>query len=194
MAHTFSASVVDSMQQISSGGVLVGADIDLTSALAGGLTIHMGPDSTTAVTAAGYAIVQVSAQASGDDDWADWETLTMGTTTAESEAVTGTEAAGSTVIEVASTTNLTVGDNILFKNGTAGNSEFAKIISVSTNTSVTVADGIKNAQTSSTIYDQAYRWPVRLPWGDFQRARVLYFGATGPTTMIQTFLNVMTAL
>jgi hypothetical protein len=95
-------------------------------------------------------------------------------TTSGSGAVSGTEAAGETVIGVASTTNLAVGQNIFFKNTTLANSEFARIIALVANVSITVMDAIKNAQTGSTIYNQAEFFNAQLDLASMSRIRVVY--------------------
>jgi hypothetical protein len=80
--------------------------------------------------------------------------------------VSGTVAAGATAITVASTTNLAAGDLIFIDNGTIGNSEWARIKSISLNTSVTVEDALVNAATGCTIYDSAEIYaPVAIPEG-----------------------------
>ena len=121
----------------------------------------------------------------GEDKWIDIPIGRIPTTASEGESVTGTEAAGATVIEVASTLNLEVGDKVLLKNSTAGNSEFGTIVSVVTNTSITLLDGITNAQTGSTIYDNAVEIYAHLNLEGVKRLRVaLLSGTSGQSYMV----------
>lgn len=146
------------------------------------VTIHMRHSSVeaTANTNPGSFIVQTSAKTSGDDAWTDYAQFTASVVTDNTEAVTGTEAAGATVIECASTTGYTALTNIYFKNSTLENSEWGKIKSIVANTSVTVVDGLTNAQTGSTMHNNAEHFQCVIP-ASTVRYRVLFMheGATG---------------
>lgn len=117
--------------------------------------IHFGRRATTALTAGAQFRIEASSKSSGDGHWYPLFIYTTDIAAAESEAVSGTVNAGTNVITVASTTNLTAGDIIYIDNGTIANSEWGRIKSISTNTSVTIEDNLVNAQTGATLYDQA---------------------------------------
>jgi hypothetical protein len=177
------------IQQIASNGQLPSSAIDVSGKMSMTLWAWLGRDDTGgALTNPVIVRVQATPEAAGDRYWQDVRTVTSFVTTPDSEAVSGTEAAGQTVISVASTTGLTVGQVILFKHSTIGNSEFGQIIAVVTNTSVTLRDGLTNAQTGSTIYNQAQSWVFSLDLMTLSAQRVrLVFDAsdTGRTVVAE---------
>jgi hypothetical protein len=102
--------------------------------------------------------------------------------------VTGTEAAGATVIEVASTTDLVVGGLIFFKNTTLANSEWRRILAVVANTSITV-EALTNDQTGSTIYSQAERFVWSREIMAIGRLRLVAdCASTGRTVVVQAWM------
>lgn len=185
------ATSVLTLQQIASNAVVISSVQSVTTKFAAQLGVHLGRDDTTGVLASGVIFrAEGSMKSSGDDQWFPLAEYTSGTATPEAEALTGTEAAGSTVLEVASTTNLAVFDIILIKNGTIANSEWARIKAVSTNVSITVEDAITNTQTGSTVYDQAEFWSPVLDLLNITRIRLVANGAgTGRTVVVEAFMN-----
>ncbi|MEP7197245.1 MAG: hypothetical protein ABI851_12055 [Saprospiraceae bacterium] len=141
-----------SLQNIAASTVVVGSAFDFGTKLGGIIGVRFGRRSATASSAGCNIRLECSFHASLDNSWYPFAVLTTSFALVESEAVTGTVASGQKVITVASTTNLIAGGIIFISNGTAGNSEWARIVSVVTNTSVTIEDNLVNAQTSSTIY------------------------------------------
>jgi len=182
---TKTTNALFTMQQVASNTVLKSSAIDVSTKWAADICLKIGKDNTGAFSNAWDVVAQISPEASGDDKWIDIPIGRIPTTASEGESVTGTEAAGATVIEVASTLNLEVGDKVLLKNSTAGNSEFGTIVSVVTNTSITLLDGITNAQTGSTIYDNAVEIYAHLNLEGVKRLRVaLLSGTSGQSYMV----------
>jgi hypothetical protein len=147
---------------------------------------------TTATTpAAGTRIVVEADTESTGNSWVPVATLITGPLLAELEALTGTIAAAATVLTCASTTNFGPRTELIFiRNTTLANSEWAEVTTISSNASVTVKDGIVNAQTGSTIYDQASRFLIQFDCSGFSRYRVIVDNnnqATGPTVAVQSF-------
>ncbi len=170
--------------------VTAGSAVTLTTgAVTAAVSLWFAQSTTTAPASGTRLILQGDDQTSGNSTWVDLITFVTGTTAAESEAVSGTEAAGSTVIEVASTANLgTRTEDIFFKNSTLGNSEWAKLVSIVSNTSITLLDALTNAQTSSTIYDQAANYILNVPVDGLKRLRLIVdnnYQATGPTVAVK---------
>lgn len=144
-----------SLQSVASGAVLISSAIDVSTKIAATLFIHFGRRATSALTVGAQFRIEASSKSSGDGHWFPIFIYTTDVVASESEAVSGTVSAGTNVITVASTTNLVVGDIIYIDNGTIANSEWGRIKSVVTNTSVTIEDNLVNAQTGATIFDQA---------------------------------------
>jgi len=189
------ATSVLSLQQMAALGTLKSAVQTVTTKFAAQLGVHLGRDDTGGALPVGVTFrVEASMKSSGDDQWFPLAEYTSGTTTPSDELLTaGSEPAGSTVLECANTTGFTAGDLILIKNTTIANSEFARIVSIVTNTSVTVLDAITNAQTGSTIYDQAEFWSPVVDLLNVTRLRLhadaSFTGGTGRTVVIEAYMN-----
>lgn len=129
---------------------------DIINGLAVSIVIEISPETTNAD---GTEIRIESSQASsGDEDWVILSTFLSTKSAVNSNAVDGTEAAGQTVIEETTTTNLAEGQLIFFKNGTIANSEIGILEDLTGSTSFELLEGITNAQTSSTWYNQAEKF------------------------------------
>jgi len=157
--------------------VAISSVVDVSTKLGALINIFFGRRSATAAGAGVNIFIEGSTFASGDDNWTTLAQLTTEFAACEAEAVTGTVAAGATVITCASTTNLTAGDYIYIDNSTIANSEWRRIKSISTNTSVTVIDALTNAQTSSTMYDAAQTYAVSLDLSRVMRLRIVFDGS-----------------
>lgn len=188
---------VDEWAAITATSVREGATVDISDAYDAILYVDLAATSETAHE--GTMIrVQISPTTSGDETWTDLGgPIIFGVGTAAAEAVSGTESAGQTVIEVASTTGYTVDLNVnrwvFFLNGTVANSELGYMTAFSANTSITVADGITNAQTSSTIYNTARRYAVPLPLSA-NRVRVIYdnnYDADGTASQVHSHAYIV---
>ena len=143
-----------SLQSVASAAVLISSAIDVSTVIAATMFIHFGRRATTALTVGTNIRIEGSSKSSGDGHWYPLFIYVSDIALAETEAVSGTVNAGTNVITVASTSNLTAGDIIYIDNGTIGNSEWGRIKSISVNTSVTIEDNLVNAQTGAAIFDQ----------------------------------------
>ena len=178
-----------SLQSVASNSVVISSAVDVSSKLAATVFIHFGRRATTALTEGMEFRVEASSQSSGDGHWYPLAAFKTNTTAAESEAVSGTVNSGTNVITVASTTNLVAGDVIFIDNGTIGNSEWGRIKSISTNTSVTIEDNLVNAQTSAMIYDQAEMFVAQLDLSAIGRIRLVADGRnTGQAVAVEAHL------
>lgn len=145
-----------SLQEIAANGVVVGtAKGIMHDASACKIWIRFGRRAATALTASINFRVETSPDSSGNT-WNPHVTLStqLGASVAD-QAVNGTVAAGATVITMADTTGFVAGDIIYIENSTVANSEWARIKSISAGVSVTVEEALINAQTGSTVFDQA---------------------------------------
>lgn len=143
-------------QTLSSNTVFISTAFDCSTKLAASIYIRFGRKATTALTEGVEFRVEVSGL--GASTASHWNTIASYKTAiaaAESEAVSGTVSSGTNVITVASTTNLARADIVVLVNSTIGNSEWGRVKSISSNVSITIEDNLVNAQTGSTIYDQA---------------------------------------
>lgn len=180
-------------QSLASNTVYVSSEIDVATKLACFLAIKFGRRATTALTEGVEFRVEASGKASGDGDWHTIYSYKTAVATAESEAVSGTVSSGTNVITVASTTNLARADIVYIDNSTIGNSEWGRVKSIVAATSITIEDNLVNAQTGSTIYDQAEILPaIFVDCTAFKRLRVVVDGSnTGQAVAFE--INYVTA-
>lgn len=165
------------LQSVAASTVLKSAAIDVSGKFAATVFIHFGRRAATAAGSAVIFRVEASSKASGDGHW--YQLASIGTAFAacEAEAVNGTVGSGTNVITVAATANLAAPDIIFIDNGTIANSEWARIKSIVANTSVTIEDNLVNAQTGSTIYDQAEMFAMTFDLLAIGRIRVVVDGS-----------------
>lgn len=104
-------------------------------------------------------------------------------TTPDTEAISGAEAIGQTVIEVASTTGFVAGDLLYIQDaGTLADSEWGECQEVVTNTSIDLVDGLTVAKDSSdVIWNDASKFVCALDLSGIESFRVLWSheGAAG---------------
>lgn len=174
-----------------------GSSVDVSTAYAGKVHIQMGRGTGTAFTTAPNILLQYTAVASSPtaDDWSTEQTFVpaLGASIG-SQAVSGTEAAGQTVVSLAAGTNFAAGDYVFFHNTTIANSEWSRVQSVSA-ADLTISEGLVNAQTGSTCRDQAeeYFWDMDLT--SVQRLRIVVNGAgSGQAVIVRARIALVTGL
>jgi hypothetical protein len=178
-----------SLQSVASNTVVISSAQDVSTKLAATVFIHFGRRAATALTEGMEFRVEASSKSSGDGHWYPLAVFKTAIAASETEAVSGTVSSGTNVITVASTTNLVAGDLIYIDNGTIANSEWGRIKSIATNTSVTIEDNLVNAQTSSTIYDQAEFFAAQLDLTAVGRLRLVVDGRnTGQAVAVEAHM------
>lgn len=159
-------STLFALASTAASSVAISSAVDVSTKMGGMVYVRFGRRSATAAGAGVNIRLEASHASSGDNSWYPFYIYTTTAAACESEAVSGTVSSGTNVITVASTTNLAAGDIIYIDNGTIGNSEWGRIKSIVTNTSVTIEDNLVNAQTGATLYDSAEILPaVPIPAG-----------------------------
>lgn len=139
---------------------IIGTPQSVASYLMGDIYVWVANIEVTAnVTGVGVFILGTY-NPSGDEDWFVLREFLGTVTAAETEAMTATEAAGETVMAVGSTTNLVVGGTIYLQDASVlGDGEWAQIVAVVTNTSVTLMHGLGTGKDASDfIWSQAQRF------------------------------------
>lgn len=160
-----------------------GTPVAVATYLSGVITIKIANVETTANATGVMVWIQGSFETTGDDAWFDLVTFDGSTTAAETEAMTATEPVAETVLACASTANLTVGDWIYVQDASVvGDGEWHKIVSVNTNTSITIAYGLANQKDSSDfIWTEADVFTAQINCEGLKRVNVLvvHESATG---------------
>jgi hypothetical protein len=178
-----------SLQSLASNSVVISSAQDVSTKLAATVFIHFGRRAATALTEGVEFRIEASAKSSGDGFWWPLAAFKTAIAAAESEAVSGTVSAGTNVITVAATSGLVAGDLVYIDNGTIGNSEWGRVKSISTNTSITIEDNLLNAQTGATIYDQAEYFAAQIDLTAVGRIRVVADGRnTGQAVAVEALM------
>jgi len=184
-----------SVQSVASNTVVASSAVDVSTKYAAFVGIHFGRRTTSALTVGAKVRIEGSYKTSGDGHWYSLAEFQSAVTAAESEAVSGTVSSGTNVITVASTTNLTAGDYVYIDNGTIANSEWGRVKSISTNTSITIEDNLVNAQTGATIYDNAEFFAVMLDLSAILRIRLVAdFSQTGQACAVEAYMSTADSL
>lgn len=198
MAKTTEGAAVDACQEIAQNTILEGATFTLSAAYETMLHIWFALSNATAHTGTKIRI-QVSAAASGDEDWTDFMTFVSITGTTNLEVITNNPlAAAGTSITVASTTGYTAGSWIFLEDvGTFANSEWCFVTVVTTNTSLTTMDGVTRQHAVNSICNSvADTYTISLPAATL-RCRVVYdntYDADGATVAVRSSISKVTAL
>ena len=183
------------LQEVTAGTVVVSSELSIAPVIACWLTIHFGRVVATALTGPVRFRLDGRVRGTGPGYWFPLFEAWSGTTACEAEALSGAEIAGATVLEVASTANLTVHDLIFIKNTTIANSDWQRIRAITTNTSVTLEDpdGLRNAQSSaSTLYNFAERFSELIDLSAVETVRFVCNGASsGVNFAVEVVINTL---
>lgn len=152
----------------------VGSAVDVSTYYGADVRIRMGRATGSAFTVGPKFRIEGSYASSPTAD--QWAVLAqfqaaLGASLA-SQAVSGTEAAGQTVVTLAAGTAFAAGDYVFFHNGTLGNSEWSRVNSVS-GADLTLEEAIVNAQTGATCRDQAEQYHALLDLTSIQKIRLV---------------------
>lgn len=179
---------------------LVGAAIDCRTKRAAIIFLYHGYVEDTADTNPGKFLVQVRPDAGDGSVTENWITVFEGTargTDPDAFAPSASESVGATVIEVPSTAGAAIEDELYYQDrnggsptttgvvtltGAEADSEWCKCRKFSSNTSITLVDGITNAKDSSDqIKNDASKWVIALDLNGIESFRVVWMheGATG---------------
>lgn len=156
----------------------VGSAVDVSTYYAADVKIRMGRGTGTAFTTAPTFRIEKCYLASPTaNDWisaAEFQ-CAVGATLA-SQAVSGTEAIGQTVVTLAAGTNFAANDYVFFHNTTIANSEWSRVVSVSS-ADLTLEEAIVFAQTGATCRDQAEQYNAQLDLTGVQKLRLVVSGS-----------------
>ena len=179
-------TVLFAIASVASNSVTVGSAVSVATFYAVDVRIRMGRGTGTAFTAA--PIFRLEGTYDSTSPTADqWVVLAqfqpvVGASIG-SQAVSGTEAAGQTVVSLAAGTNFAAGDYVFFHNTTIGNSEWCRVKSV-TGADLTIEEGLVNAQTGSTCRDQAEQYHALIDCTSLQALRLVVDGNSSGQAVI----------
>lgn len=182
-----------SVQNLANNTVLISSAQDVSSKFRATVFVWIGRDTTTSLTAPVNVRVQASAKSSGDDTWADVAFVQTQIATAGTNALSGSSNASGQKTLTAASTNWSVsfasGDYVFIKNGTIGNSEFARLKQVTAATTVDAFDNLTNTQTSANVYNKAEMFTFDIDVLAIGRIRVAVDTlGTGQAVNVQSFM------
>jgi hypothetical protein len=177
--------------------VVHSGELDCSLHAASHLAIQAFLDTTTAHTGTEF-IVEVSSNTSGDEDWCEWCRFVGLIGTAVKQDITNNPlAAAGTSVTIGATANFTVGLLVALEDATLANSELVRITAVTTNTSVTLLDGVTNEHANTCdLYNLAMTQVIMLA-PSVMRARVVVnngYHAAGSTLNYKLRINKVTSL
>ena len=197
MAVTKGSEAVDAWAEIAQNAIREGATKDLDPNYVSTIHIDIALTSETAHTGT-QIIIQISTSDADDEFWQDFDEVIGPTGTANKEDITNNPlAAAATTITVASTTGYTTTGWRFLEDATLANSELVWENGYTTDTNITIQDGVKREHANTAdLYNIAKTYPVLLPM-TARRARVLYnnkYDADGATVATRTRLTKVTAV
>lgn len=185
ISKTTGITVLTLQKQTAAPRVVISDSIDVSTKMSMSFFIRLGRQTETAFTASVNVRVEASPDVSGDT----WIPTSLSFSSAlgssvASQAVNGTCTAGQAVVAMADTTGFAVGDIVFIENTTLANSEFGRVAAVSTNVSITLERNLVNAQTGSTVYDQAELVQGTVNCESYSRLQVVVDGAGGAQNFV----------
>ena len=168
---TFSKSTgtLFALASTAASSVAISSALDVSTAMGGLVYVRFGRRSATAAGAGVNIRLEASFATSGNNTWVPFAQYVTAFAACTSSAISGTEAAGETVLGITLATGFAAGDIIYIDNTTIANSEWARVVSsdtVPTPDTITVEEATVNAQTGSTVYDAAEIYtPAEIPAG-----------------------------
>ena len=194
-ALTKTTAAGDEWAPVAANTIREGTTITLNASYASVLHISCALTTTAVAQTGPKIIIQGSGNSTGDEDWFEITSFSGPVGTPLVVALAGTEAIGSTVLEVAATTGLFDDDgvrNILILDDTVADSELCTLVSHVAATSVTIQDPTTNAHTvADSICDMVSTWTISIPFGVY-RVRVIYDNTYDADAGIHTYCRVST--
>ena len=176
-------------QAVTHKNTVVGSTQDVTTKLAATILLFHASVEATANTNPGKFLIQVSGSESNNENWVTVYQLDATISTADTEAMTATEAVGEKVLAVASTTGFLANDILYIQDtGTLVNSEWARCQEIVSNTSIDLDDGLTTGKDSSdVIWNDANLFTCQLDLTSITRVRVVFQheGAAGANCHIK---------
>lgn len=173
MAITKAAEAITDWTAVAQNTIVESGILDISGHYGTSLHIQAALDTTTAHTGTRF-VIQVSSNASGDEDWEDLVEFIALVGTAATDLIEDNPlAAGSTSLTLTAHALTVEGIWILIEDVTLANSELIFVASQSTN-AVVALDGTTNAHALNTaVFNVADSKVISIPWNAGLRARLI---------------------
>lgn len=183
--------------ETASNAVSVGSSVDVSTYYAIDVRIRMGRSTGTAFTTAPRFRIEGTYDSTSPtaDQWVTLAEFQCAVgASIGSQAVSGTEAAGETVVTLAAGTNFAADDFVFFHNTTLANSEWKRVVSISA-ADLTLQDGLVNAQTGATCRDQSEEYHALIDVTAIQKVRLVVNGAgSGQAVIVASDFGAVSGL
>src|SRR6266478_1194699 len=183
------------LQTVSSNTVLIGSGVSVSTKLAATVFIHFGRESNTALTEGVFFRVEGRATTASTGQWYPLATAQSLIAAVTSQAVNGTCNASQGVIAMTATAGMsadptsTQGQIVFVMDSTLGNSEFQRVKTVTTNTSITLEENLQNACTGGTVFPAAEMYVFQLDLTAIDQIRVVVnANNTGQAVAVEAFM------
>jgi hypothetical protein len=184
-----------SLQTVASAAVGLGAATDVSTKLAATVFIHVGRTVTTALSNGVKVRVEGSAKSSLDGYWFSLAEFITGVAASTTTATltTGTSA-GATTLPMTATAGIVIGDKVYIQEaGGQTNSEFGRVTTVNSNTSIVIEDGtlFNHTITTTKIWSQAEFFTCQLDLTAISRIRVVIdcaYAVSGQTIVAEAYM------
>ena len=183
------------LQTVGSGEVVLGSATDVSTKLAATVYVHVGRTATTALTNGVKIRIEGSSKSSLDGHWYPLAEFITGTAASTTTATltTGTTA-GATTLPMTTTAGIVIGDKVYIREaGGETNSEFGRVKTVNTNTSVVIEDGtlFNHTITTTLVWSQAEMFTAQLDLTAVGRIRIVAdaaYALSGQTTVVEAHM------
>lgn len=163
-------------QAVAHPNTVVGSAQDVSTKLGATIILFHASVEAAENTNPGRFLVQVSGAASGNEDWGTVAEFDATISTADTEAMTATEAVGVTALAVAATAGFAANDCLYIQDaGVVGDGEWARCREIVTDTTIDLVDGLTNAKDASdVIWNDADIFICQLDLTAVGRVRVVF--------------------
>lgn len=182
-----------SHQAVVHPNTVTGAAQDVSTKVSASIMMFHSSVEAVVNTNPGSFLIQVSASATGDENWVTVGKFTANNTTADDEALTAVEAIGSTVLDVAATTGFVAEDFVYIQDVTTlTNSEWNRLKSITaTPASLNLIDGLTRAKAvGDKVWNDADIFIFQISLVAIARLRVVFQheGTTGANAHIKALM------
>ncbi len=180
------------LQSISANGNVVGSSLNVSTYFGGIVFIHFGRTTTSAPTTGVSFRVEVAATSStGAGEWFPLTTVITGITAANGS--NNSSSTGATITLV-SGTGFAAQQIILIADGTLAHTEWARVVSVSTNV-LTLEETLQFSHTTGTTYNQAEMYAIPLDLSAAGQLRVVADGsAHNQAFLCEAYVDLFTSV
>jgi hypothetical protein len=183
------------LQTLATALVAVGPTVDVSTKFAGTAYVHFGRTVTSALTNAVRFRIEASASATIHGQWYPmYEWISDITACALVPTATAGASGGNSITFTNTGSAIAAGDKLFIKNGTLASSEWGRVATLVSTTSITLEDNLVNAQTTSVLSPKAEFFAIPLDFSGVGRVRLVVSTAqpaAGQTVAAEGWLTTL---